>query len=276
MKRLQLFSPAQDSFVVPELNDELFLRAESYAERLQEQGCKPIYPARLREMHERLSVIYERISKNLGSSQGLESVCLCAVSKTVDLDDVLAAWILGLRHFGENRPQELARKYDALVSMGIQVGSELYFHQIGNLQRNKIKLVVGRTELIHSVDSLSLASSLNSYAEQRGMLQDILLQLNISGEESKSGMTAEELSKKFPEFLALDSLRIHGLMTMAPRRDEEGIQQSFSGLAELAAELQADFQLGHELILSMGMSEDYEEALREGAHIIRLGRSIFS
>lgn len=266
-----------DRLVVPELDESLLRQVDDCSQRLRAQGFQAISLEYLRAMQLRLRILYERIARTLTqTTRSSQELCLCAVSKTVDIDAVCTAYLLGLRHFGENRPQELARKHDALRNLGIIPGKDLYFHQIGHLQRNKIKLVVSRACLIHSVDSVALARELSAYAVSQGRVQDILLQVNVSGEETKSGFSPAELRSCFGELTQLPSLAFRGLMTMAPRRNETGIQESFQGLFALSQELKVQQALRDELILSMGMSEDYEQALEAGAHIIRVGRSIFS
>ncbi len=208
-----------------------------------------------------------------------DEVELVAVSKTVGPDEVVAALRAGYRRFGENRPQELARKLDALAA---QPGLPPYgFDMIGNLQTNKINAVLGRVGLIHSISSLHLARAVSSRAERRieaGELagaQDVLLEVNVSGEASKSGFSPDELRAAFGELRELRGIRLRGLMTMAPRGDKEVARSCFAGLRALRDELAASCPDAPLTELSCGMSEDFEEALEEGSTLIRLGRVVF-
>ncbi len=208
-----------------------------------------------------------------------DEVELVAVSKTVGVDEVLAAIQAGYRVFGENRPQELGRKLAGLAELdGLP---PVRFDMIGNLQTNKINAVLGRVALIHSISSLHLARAVSQRAErarQAGTLaspQDILVEVNVSGEATKSGFDSAELFAVADELSELRGIRIRGLMTMAPRGDTERARATFSGLRELRDKLAVahpELDLGE---LSCGMSEDFEAALLEGSTIIRLGRVVF-
>lgn len=215
------------------------------------------------------------------------SVQIMAVSKTVDVPQVLAAIQAGYRLFGENRPQELVRKLEGLAAAaqdgavaGVALDS-LRFDMIGNLQTNKINAVLGRAACIHSVSSAHLAEAVASRAARRiaaGELpapQPVLLEVNVSGEASKSGFAPDELRAAFPALLELGGLRISGLMTMAPRGDAAVARQTFAGLRELRDELAAAYPAATLAELSCGMSEDFELAIEEGSTLVRLGRVAF-
>lgn len=205
-------------------------------------------------------------------------VKVMAVSKTVGTPQVLAAIAAGYRLFGENRPQELVRKLTELAEA--PQTPPVRFDMIGNLQTNKINAVLGRVQLIHSIRSQHLAEAVSSRAARRieaGELEapvDVLLEVNVSGEESKSGFAPDELRACMGQLVELMGIRIRGLMTMAPRGDKDAARRTFSGLRDLRDELQVAH--GIELPeLSCGMSEDFEIALEEGSTIVRLGRVVF-
>ena len=200
-----------------------------------------------------------------------DAASLIAVSKTVGVDETVAAIQAGYRHFAENRPQELVRKLTGLAEHPEL--PEVRFDMIGNLQTNKINAVLGSAELIHSVGSLHLAQAISSRAVRKieaGELagpQRVLIEVNVSGEESKGGFSPDEIRAAAGE---------QGLMTMAPRGNKDVARRTFAGLRELRDELEAahpDLNLPE---LSCGMSEDFEPALEEGSTLVRLGRVVFS
>ena len=212
------------------------------------------------------------------SGRGRDAAELVAVSKTVGVEEVLAAIDAGFRTFGENRPQELVRKLDGLGRVpGLP---PCRFDMIGNLQKNKINAVLGRAALIHSIGSLHLAEAVSTRAVRRievgeaAAPQPVLLEVNVSGEETKSGFSPEELRRCFEQLMGLSGIRVEGLMTMAPRGDKAVARATFSGLRELRDELESACG-SHLPELSCGMSEDFEEALEEGSTIVRLGRVVF-
>lgn len=195
-----------------------------------------------------------------------------AVSKTVGPDEVLLAWRAGWRAFGENRPQELARKLAAAAGAPEMDG--VRFDMIGNLQKNKINQVIGRVELIHSVSSAHLAEAISKRCEARGIASACLLEVNVSGEASKSGFSPDELRAEVEGVVALPGLRVSGLMTMAPAGSADAARRTFSGLRELAEELRGRTGLALP-VLSCGMSDDFEIGVEEGATLVRLGRCVF-
>lgn len=234
------------------------------------------YAARIAERREE---ILGRMDAALAASgRAREDATLVAVSKTVGVDEVVAAIDAGYRVFGENRPQELTRKLEGL-SLRPDV-PPVRFDMIGNLQTNKINAVLGRVELVHSIGSLHLARALAARAERRleaGELvapQSILIEVNVSGEETKGGFAPSELRAAFGELQSLCGISIEGLMTMAPRGDKDRARACFSGLRELRDELSRESGLPLRE-LSCGMSEDFEVALEEGSTIVRLGRVVF-
>ena len=223
----------------------------------------------LRQRREQILAHIARAAE--ASGRDAASVRLMAVSKTVDVDAVAAARAARYDHFGENRPQEIESKLSLLE--GDPDFASVAFHMIGNLQTNKINHVLQcAPELIHSIASPELARAVSQRAEARGMVQPVLLEVNVSGEESKSGMTPEQAQAAFSELAALPGIDVRGLMTMAPRSEPEVARATFRGLAELRHRLEATDAAHGPLELSMGMSEDFEIAVEEGSTIVRLGR----
>ena len=197
---------------------------------------------------------------------------LIAVGKTKPASMIREAYDLGIRDFGENKVQELTAKYEELPK-------DIRWHMIGHLQSNKVKYIVDKVALIHSVDSLKLAKVIEKEAAKKGVEHiDILLEVNVSGEESKFGMTPDELLEQIDEFLALERVRVLGLMTIAPfTEDPEESRPHFRRLRQLSVDIQQ--QNRHNNIdvarLSMGMSGDFRIAIEEGASYVRIGTMIF-
>lgn len=199
-----------------------------------------------------------------------EDITLVAVSKTKPAEDIITAIHAGQVIFGENRVQEALNKQET-----IQLPWEC--HLIGHLQSNKVKMTPGHFALIHSVDSLKLAQSINERNNQQELLQDILLQVNCSDEDAKSGFTdIEEFKDILGEILLLKNIRVTGLMTMAPwgGSDQEN-RKSFKKLRNLMDQCKALYPDSSLKELSMGMSGDYLTAIEEGSTMVRVGSSIF-
>lgn len=200
-----------------------------------------------------------------------EEVLLLAVSKTVDLDQVQEAIEGGAHAFGENRPDELLRKSAAFPNQS--------WHFIGNIQSRRIADIVSAADLIHSVSKAEHLAKIDKAAAKIDKVQPVLLEVNVSGEASKSGFHPSEVLSIIEEAASLPAVRIQGLMTMAPRADEEAIETSFSGLARLRDELQRQLDdKGIDVTLSdisMGMTEDWPQAIERGTTIVRVGRAIF-
>lgn len=236
--------------------------------------------AYLDRIRRRREEILARVGAALArSGRAVDAARVMAVSKTVGVDEVAAAIEAGYRFFGENRPQELIRKLEGLAAReGL---APVRFDMIGNLQKNKINAVLGRVDLIHSVSSLHLAQAISDRAVRRlaeGALsapQDVLLEVNISGEQSKSGFDPDELRRDIAELQGLRGIRIRGLMTMAPRGDNVMAHRTFAGLRDLRDELACGYPGLTLEELSCGMSEDFEAALEEGSTLVRLGRVVF-
>ncbi len=219
---------------------------------------------------ENLEEVRARIARAVAKAGRDErDVTLVAVSKGRTLEAIREAALAGQKVFGENRAQELSVRL-------AQLDLELEWHFIGHLQRNKVNMVVGRTSLIHSVDSLRLLRAVDARAGELGIIQDILLQLNVSGEESKYGMDGDEAAAVLESALGLDAVRVRGLMTIAPLGETEEARRCFSRLRELRDLLARDYPPQVLEVLSMGMSQDFEVALEEGANMVRIGTAIFA
>ena len=201
------------------------------------------------------------------------TVTLVAVSKTKPMAAIEAAYHAGQRDFGENRLEELWPKVEAAQTLGLH---DMRWHLIGNIQSRKTAQAVGPFTLIHSIDRDKIAQRLSRDAVAAGCVLSILLEVNVSGEESKHGFTPSELLATGAELLALPGLQICGLMTMAPLVDDpEAARPVFRGLRELRDELQARYPTGDWQQLSMGMTNDFEIAIAEGATLVRIGSAIF-
>jgi PLP dependent protein len=197
-----------------------------------------------------------------------DDVTIVAVTKTVGVPEVRAALAAGILDFGENRVQEFLGKYGLFP--------EARWHFIGTLQTNKVKDVVGRAHLIHSVDSLRLLSHIDRRATEQGVIQPVLLQVNISGEGSKHGFVVADLDDALDEASRMDSIEVRGLMTMAPLARAEDVRWVFRELREVRDALRATLRDRVELEeLSMGMSGDFRVAVEEGATIVRIGSALF-
>ena len=229
------------------------------------------YTQFLRERREQLLAKLARAAAKSG--RAADDIAMLAVSKTVEPEAVLCAWEAGFTAFAENRPQELNRKL-AFAANHPQM-AEARFDLIGNLQKNKINQVIGKCRLIHSISSADLARQVSERAERDGLLVDVLLEANVSGEQSKSGFSPDELRAAAEEVCDLPGIRVHGLMTMAPKADPDCARRTFCGLRELRDELSSRMGMPLET-LSCGMSDDFDIAVEEGSTLVRLGRTVFS
>ena len=222
-------------------------------------------------MQSRIKNIWDRIAKAAAQSgRTAGEVTLVAVSKTVDVDQVDRAALLGIQDFGENRVPELLRKQQAFP--------ELRWHMIGRLQTNKVKDLIGKTVLIHSLDRWSLARELNRRAQLAQTTVDALVQVNIAGEEQKGGLAPEDVESFLSSLGELPALRIKGLMTMAPEASNaEEVRPVFRELKELKLKLlKRQYDYVDLKYLSMGMSQDFEVAVEEGSNMVRIGSAIFA
>lgn len=222
-------------------------------------------------LSDNLSEIEKRISISCETSgRNRQDVLLIAVSKTKPLPLLEEAYTCGIRDFGENRVQELAQKAENMPS-------DIRWHMIGHLQKNKVKAAVRHAYMIHSVDSLSLAETISTEAVKQSKTVQILLEVNIAAEESKFGYSPSQALSELPLIAALPNLKIKGLMTIAPFTETaESNREYFRQLRELAVDItnknidNVDME-----VLSMGMSGDFQVAIEEGATMVRVGTSIF-
>lgn len=221
-------------------------------------------------LKDNLNIINENIRLACEKSgRSPEDVKIVAVTKTIDAMTINEAVELGLYDLGENRVQELLSKYEL-------VDKKARWHIIGHLQTNKVKYIADKVVMIHSVDSLKLASEIDRQCRKHGKIMDILIEIN-SGEENKDGIAPDEAFSLIEEVSAMENVRICGLMTMAPLdADEDKKHTVFSNLKKLALDIEAKKYDNVSMeILSMGMSNDYVQAVMEGSTMIRPGRSLF-
>ena len=200
------------------------------------------------------------------------TIQLVAASKRVSSDAILKAYEAGVRIFGENRLQEAQEK---MPEIGLRQG--LAWHFIGRMQRRKLKDIVGKFSLLHSVESVEQARGINALAEKLGIQQDILLEINISGEETKGGFDSTHMPMVLEQMDQLPHVAIRGLMTLPPFRDNpEEVRLYFSKMRQMRDSLaQQRFTRGGMEELSMGMSHDFQVAIEEGATMVRIGTAIF-
>ncbi|UFS68577.1 YggS family pyridoxal phosphate-dependent enzyme [Geomonas sp. RF6] len=218
-----------------------------------------------------LEVIHQRMAEAARKSgRSADQVRLVAVSKTKPAEAIADAFRCGQQVFGENYVQELTEKAGLL-------GEGIRWHFIGSLQSNKVRQIAGMVELIHSVDRISLAREIDRQWGLIGKVCDVLIQVNISQEETKSGTTTADLLDLVRQVAELPHVRIKGLMTMPPFFDDpEGARPYFRELQRLAGEVAAAGIPGVEMKeLSMGMSGDFEVAIEEGATLVRVGSALF-
>ncbi len=222
---------------------------------------------------ENIKNIYRKISSAaLRSGRDPFDVKLVTVTKTVDIERIKAAIDLGLRTFGENKVQEAQKKIAECKSKCADCGIE--WHMIGHLQKNKAKTAVQLFDLIHSLDSVGLAEEINKYAEKAGKITRGLIEVKLSGEESKHGISREDVMQLIEAVSRMKNLRLEGLMTMPPFfEDPEMARPFFRELREVRDKAERS---GYKLPeLSMGMTNDFEVAILEGATIVRIGTGIF-
>ncbi|MFR9019626.1 MAG: YggS family pyridoxal phosphate-dependent enzyme [Fusobacterium sp.] len=208
-------------------------------------------------------------------SKNPEKVKLVAVTKypNVGRPELEELMENGILNFGENRVQVLEAKRELMDD----VKDKIHWNFIGNLQKNKVKYIIDYVCMIHSVNKLSLAQEIDKRAAACGRKIDVLIEINLSGEDSKEGYDLDEFYKELPEIIKLENINIKGLMTMAPHvTDEDKIRASFRKLRELKDELNEKYFNGQLTELSMGMSHDYKIALEEGSTIIRIGTKLYN
>lgn len=219
---------------------------------------------KLENVEERIRAACERAGRNRSE------VTLIAVSKTKPVETLREAYDLGVRVFGENKVQELVDKYGALPE-------DIHWHMIGHLQRNKVKYIIDKAELIHSVDSLRLAETIEKEAEKHNITANILIEVNVAREESKFGVMPEELDEIVEKIAGFNHLNVKGLMTIAPYvENPEENRAVFARLRKLSVDIASkNVDNMNMSILSMGMTNDYEVVVEEGATMVRVGTGIF-
>ena len=226
----------------------------------------------------------QRISDNIAAIQqsideatavsGREkgSVTLIGVTKVFPVEYAESAAMSGLKDLGENRVQELVPKAERFSALGIDAN----WHLIGTLQKNKVKYIIGKTSLIHSVNTIELAEEISKRSVSNNVTTSILIQANVSGEESKHGFAPHELKPAIDKIMDMPSVKICGLMTMAPIETYEGqAREVFAKTRVIFEDLKSYTGLESWKVLSMGMSQDYKSAIYEGSTHIRIGTAIF-
>ncbi len=198
-----------------------------------------------------------------------EDIMLIAVSKTKPVSEMKQADEAGAHILGENKVQEVMAKYDEIQGVD--------WHLIGHLQTNKVKYIIDKVKMIHSVDSLKLAQEISKRAVKAGVVMDVLVEVNIGGEESKSGVAPEEAEKLCLDISALNGIKVRGLMCVAPAvENAEDARIYFRKMNKLFVDIKSKNYDNIDMVyLSMGMTHDFEVAIEEGANIVRVGTAIF-
>ncbi len=216
---------------------------------------------------EKYEEVVRRVNDAARRASRPSDVRIVAVTKTFPAQAVVEALRAGITDIGENRAQELRDKFAA-------IGDRARWHFIGPLQTNKVRLVVGVAALVHSVDRLQLAQAIARRARSIATTQDVLIEVNLSGEDAKHGVEPGRALSLAAEVASLEGISVRGLMTMPPfPRDPQDSRPFYRRLARLSQELRGDMPDAHEL--SMGMTRDFEVAVEEGATIVRIGEAIF-
>lgn len=229
---------------------------------------------RVQEIEDNLTTVRARMDAAAGrAGRTPDAVTLVAVSKTHPMADIEAAYGAGQRDFGENRLDEFWEKVEAAKARGL---NEIRWHFIGTFQSRQTSQGIAPFALLHAVDRVKIANRLNRDAGEADCVLQVLLEINVSGEESKHGFAPAAVKQALPMLLGLPNLRINGLMTMAPFvADEARLHAVFSALRRTRDELQQMAPDADLRQLSMGMTNDYEAAIAEGATLVRIGSAIF-
>ncbi len=231
---------------------------------------------KITELAERIAEVQLRMTEAaLRADRDPDEVELVAVSKTQDATTVTAAYVAGLHLFGENRVEEAAPKAQAVAAL-LAPDAPPAWHMVGHLQSRRAADVLPWAAMVHSIESDKLAQRLSRFCVEQGREMPVLIEVNVSGEESKYGVPPAEVAALAQEIAGLPGLRLEGLMTVAPlAADPETVRPIFAGLRALRDDLAGRFpqlDLHH---LSMGMTDDFEVAIEEGATLVRIGRAIF-
>ena len=220
---------------------------------------------------ENLSIVEQNIQKAcVRSGRDRREVQLIAVSKTKPVEMLMEAYDCQIRDFGENKPQEIREKFP-------QLPEDIRWHMIGHLQRNKVKYIVDKVALIHSVDSVRLAEEIHKEAMKIGRRVPVLIEVNVAGEETKFGVAPEEVEELIRKIAPFEGIEVQGLMTIAPFvTNPEENRQYFNRLKQLSVDIShKNIDNINMNVLSMGMTGDYEVAIEEGASFVRVGTGIF-
>ncbi|MCR1970384.1 YggS family pyridoxal phosphate-dependent enzyme [Clostridium cochlearium] len=205
------------------------------------------------------------IRKKLGNN-----VNLVAVSKTKPIEDIEEAYNLGVRDFGENKVQELVEKIEKFPKEDVK------WHLIGHLQRNKVKYIVGKVYLIHSLDSIRLLKEIEKKYKEEDKVAKVLIQINIGEDKNKYGIRVEEIENMIKACEECSNVKVQGLMTILPMEDDESCRRYFKQMKQIFDDLKSrSFKNIEMKYLSMGMSGDYEIAVEEGSNMVRIGQGIF-
>lgn len=218
----------------------------------------------LKEVEARVCAACERAGRKR------EDVTLISVSKTKPVELLEEAYQAGSRYFGENKVQELVDKYEVMPK-------DIHWQMIGHLQRNKVKYIIDKAELIHSVDSIRLAETIDKEAAKKGTVANVLLEVNMAKEDTKFGLMPEDVLNFVKEIVRFQHIKVQGLMTIAPFvEDPEENRIHFANLRKLAVDIGKEKVNNVNMsILSMGMTNDFEVAIEEGATMVRIGTAIF-
>ncbi|MDD3139274.1 MAG: YggS family pyridoxal phosphate-dependent enzyme [Lachnospiraceae bacterium] len=222
-------------------------------------------------LKENLQIIERKIIESCErAGRNRADITLIAVSKTKPAAMIQELYEIGIRYYGENKVQELADKYELLPK-------DIHWHMIGHLQRNKIKYIIDKVDLIHSVDSLRLAEAINLEAAKKNCIVNILIEVNMAKEESKFGFMPEDVLENVEMISRLPNIYIKGLMTIAPYvENQEENRIHFANLRKLSVDImEKNIDNVNVNVLSMGMSNDYEVAIEEGATMVRVGTALF-
>lgn len=224
---------------------------------------------------ENLKHMISNIESASGKSFEDSEIKLIAITKNHPIDCIIEAIDSGVTDIGENRVQELTKKMDELDSLGYN--DKVNYHMVGSLQTNKVRQIIGKVKLIHSLDRISLAKEIEKRAKANDLVQDVLIQVNVSKEETKSGFYINEVKGFIEEIKDYEHIKVKGLMTMAPHFDNpEETSEVFRKLKNLFEDISTlEYNILDMEYLSMGMTNDYEVAVREGSNMVRIGTGIF-
>lgn len=217
----------------------------------------------IRDIQTQIIAVCDRIGRDPSEVQ------LIAVTKTIDSARIKEAVAQGITDIGENKVQEIMDKHDDIYDVN--------YHMIGHLQTNKVKYIIDKVKLIHSVDKINLAEEINKRAKQHNKIMDILIQVNVAEEDSKFGIKSMEIKEFIHKIEGLENVRILGLMTIAPYEENpEDVRKYFRILKSIFDEIKAKNLPGVDMqYLSMGMTNDFEVAIEEGSTMVRIGTGIF-